>query len=124
MFAFLKPGGRAVLNGDDDKLCQVEQVQGERPLFFGLEEKNDLWADQIESLGLKGTLCRIHTREGSFSVRIPMPGRHMVYNALAGTGVGLLYGLNLQEIKEGIESLQPVSGRFRIVETGGRLLQC
>ena len=118
MFAFLKPGGRAVLNGDDDKLCQVEQVQGERPLFFGLEEKNDLWADQIESLGLKGTLCRIHTREGSFSVRIPMPGRHMVYNALAGTGVGLLYGLNLQEIKEGIESLQPVSGRFRIVETG------
>lgn len=118
MFDFLKPGGRVVLNGDDDKLCQVEQVQGKKPLFFGLEGTNDLWADEIQSLGLKGTRCQIHTSEGSFYVKIPMPGRHMVYNALAGTAVGLLYGLNLQEIQAGIESLQPVSGRFRILETG------
>lgn len=117
MFDFLKPGGRVVLNGDDDKLCQVEQVQGKKPLFFGLEGTNDLWADEIQSLGLKGTRCQIHTSEGSFYVKIPMPGRHMVYNALAGTAVGLLYGLNLQEIQAGIESLQPVSGRFRILET-------
>lgn len=42
----------------------------------------------------------------------------MVYNALAGTAVGLTYGLNLEEIKAGIESLQPVSGRFHIIDTG------
>ena len=42
----------------------------------------------------------------------------MVYNALAGTAVGLTYGLSLEEIKAGIESLQPVSGRFHIIETG------
>ena len=103
MFDFLKPGGRVVLNGDDDKLCQVEQVQGKKPLFFGLEGTNDLWADEIQSLGLKGTRCQIHTSEGSFYVKIPMPGRHMVYNALAGTAVGLLYGLNLQEIQAGMK---------------------
>ena len=48
---------------------------------------------------------------------VPIPGLHMVLNALAGTAVGLQYGLTLQEIKKGIESLQPVSGRFHIVKT-------
>lgn len=49
---------------------------------------------------------------------IPIPGRHMVYNALAGTAVGCTYGLTLEQIKQGIETLQPVSGRFHIIETG------
>ena len=34
----------------------------------------------------------------------------MVLNALAGTAVGLQYGLTLRQIQDGIESLQPVSG--------------
>lgn len=117
-FDFMKRDGRAVLNGDDDKLSQVREVQGKKPLFFGLDAGNDIWADQIENLGLKGTRCRIHGEGKSFSALIPIPGRHMVYNALAGTAVGLLYGLSLEEIQAGIESLQPVSGRFHIIETG------
>ena len=40
----------------------------------------------------------------------------MVYNALAGTAVGLTYGLTLDEIKAGIESLQSLSGRFHVLE--------
>ena len=55
---------------------------------------------------------------GSFSALIPIPGRHMVYNALAGTAVGCTYGLTLEQIKQGIETLQSVSGRFHIIETG------
>lgn len=42
----------------------------------------------------------------------------MVYNALAGTAVGCTYGLALEQIKQGIETLQSVSGRFHIIETG------
>lgn len=41
----------------------------------------------------------------------------MVMNALAGTAVGLTYGLTLKEIQTGIESLQSLSGRFHIIET-------
>ena len=48
---------------------------------------------------------------------IPIPGQHMVYNALAGTAVGLACGLDLDQIRRGIESLQPVNGRFHIIET-------
>ena len=41
----------------------------------------------------------------------------MVYNAMAGTAVGLTYGLSLAQIKAGIESLEPVDGRFRQIST-------
>ena len=118
IFDFLKPEGHVVLNGDDDKLVTVEEVKGIKPVFFGIENHSGIWADEIKPEGLKGISCCIHTERGSFSVLIPIPGHHMVYNALAGTAVGLTYGLSLEEIKAGIESLQPVSGRFHIIETG------
>ena len=108
IFDFLKEDGHVILNGDDDKLVTVTDVKGIKPVFFGVENKNGIWADEIESRGLKGIEC--------FKVLVPIPGRHMVYNALAGTAVGLTYGLTLDEIKAGIESLQSLSGRFHILE--------
>ena len=115
-FAHLKKDGIAILNGDDDKLVTVKEVQGRRPIYFGLNEEFPLYADEIESKGLKGIACRIHTPKGTFSVVVPIPGHHMVYNALAGTAVGLAYGMELSEIQKGIESLQSLSGRFHIIE--------
>ena len=48
-----------------------------------------IWADEIKPEGLKGISCCIHAGEESFSVLIPVPGKHSVYNALAATAVGL-----------------------------------
>ena len=116
IFDFLKEDGHVILNGDDDKLITVTDVKGIKPVFFGVENKNGIWADEIESKGLKGIECRIHVKDESFKVLVPIQGHHMVYNALAGTAVGLTYGLTLDEIKAGIESLQSLSGRFHILE--------
>lgn len=117
VFDYMQPKGTAILNGDDDKLRTIKEVNGKAPVFFGLDGHSDYFADQIESCGLKGTKCRIHTPSDMFEVLIPIPGRHMVYNALAGTAVGISYGLGTEEIKNGIESLQTLSGRFHIIET-------
>ncbi len=117
IFNYLKEGGRAVLNGDDDKLATIQEVQGQPPVFFGLNPEYPVYADEIVSCGLKGTDCRIHLPETEFAVHIPMPGKHMVSNALAAAAVGMLYGLTGEEIQRGIESLEPISGRFRMVET-------
>ena len=122
IFDFLESDGHVILNGDDDKLITVRDVKGIKPLFFGVDNHQGVWANEIESKGLKGISCRIHAGEESFKVLIPIPGRHMVYNALAGTAVGLTYGMNMEEIKKGIESLQSLSGRFHIIETGNRTI--
>ena len=122
IFDYLERDGHVILNGDDDKLVTVRDVKGIKPLFFGVDNHQGVWADEIESKGLKGISCRIHAGKESFKALIPIPGRHMVYNALAGTAVGLTYGMNMEEIKKGIESLQSLSGRFHIIETGKRTI--
>ena len=117
MLQFMKPNGHIVLNGDDDKLSTVREYKGISPVFFGLDEKNEVYADEIVSHGLKGMSCRIHLYDDTFEVMVPMPGRHMVYNALAAAAVGRIYGLSNEEIRRGIESLEAISGRFKMIET-------
>lgn len=116
IFDFLEPGAHIILNGDDDKLATVTDVRGIKPVTFGLDEKNDFWASDLKSLGLKGTSCRIHTPVGDFDAVVGMPGKHMVYNALAGAAAGVAYGLTLDQIKVGIESNGSLSGRFNIID--------
>lgn len=115
IFDFLREDGHIILNGDDDKLETIREVKGVRPVFFGLDAESGVYADSITKRGLDGVACTIHTKEGAFDVLIPIPGLHMVYNALAGTAVGLCYGLTLDQIRAGIESLQPVGGRFNVI---------
>ena len=113
----MKPNGHIVLNGDDDKLITVVEYNGVKPVFFGLISERDVYADQIESKGLKGVACRIHLGEDAFDVLVPTPGIHMVYNALAAAAVGRIYGLTIEEIRRGIESLETIRGRFKMIET-------
>ena len=122
IFDFLAEDGRVILNGDDDKLITVDQVNENAPIFFGIQNQSEIYADEIEPKGLRGIACRIHTPEGTFSVQVPIPGYHMVMNALAGTAVGLTLGLTLDEIKCGIEKLQPLSGRFHMIDHAGMLI--
>ena len=117
IFDYLAPDGTIVLNGDDDKLATLQEVKGIQPIFFGIDSDRMISATQIHSLGLKGIACRICTGQGDFDVTIPIPGYHMVYNALAGTAVGLSLGMTTEEIKRGIEKLESLSGRFHIIET-------
>lgn len=117
VFDYIKENGNIVLNGDDDKLCTVKAVRGIEPVFFGLDETFPVYATDVKSQGLKGISCTIHLEDESFAVTIPIPGKHMVYNALAAAAVGRIYGLTAEQMKKGIESLEALSGRFRMVET-------
>ena len=117
MFDQAQPGAQIILNGDDDKLITLKSKRIPSPCFFGLDPVHDLYAADMENLGLEGTRCTFVTKSGTFTAHIPIPGRHMVYNALAGTAVGLALGLTLPEIKAGIESLTPVSGRNHLIHT-------
>lgn len=116
IFDYMAEDGAIILNGDDDKLAQVQEVKGIQPVFFGIENGKEVYADQLENCGLKGIRCVLHADGMSIAVQIPIPGHHMVLNALAATAVGRRFGLTMEEIKAGIESLESLSGRFHIIE--------
>lgn len=128
-FAHLTKNGIAVLNGDDDKLATQRTVNGRPPVFYGIRRGGEagltgcqVYATELESLGLAGTKACIHIGEESFEVRIPLPGEHMVYNALAASAVGASLGLHLTEIKNGIESAGTISGRTNMIHANGMLV--
>ena len=119
IFDFIEPDATIIVNGDDDKLSTIKDVQGIKPHTFGFDATNDFWADNMQSLGLKGTKCRLHTPAGIIDdVTVAMPGKHMVLNALAAAAAGIAYGLTLSQIKAGIEANESLAGRFSIIETG------
>ncbi len=122
IFDFMNPEGTVCVNGDDDKLMTIGEVHGKRPVHFGLSPENDIYADTIASRGLLGSTATIHTPDAAFDVQIPLPGAHMVLNALAATAVGLQLGLTTEQIAAGIAAVQAVSGRSRVVQAGDLVL--
>jgi UDP-N-acetylmuramoyl-tripeptide--D-alanyl-D-alanine ligase len=82
-----------------------------------MDGSNPIYATDFENLGLEGSSAVIHIKEESFSVNIPLPGEHMLYNALAATAVGAALGLTSELIKRGIENVEPVGGRSHVIKT-------
>lgn len=113
MLDYAAPDAKIFINGDDDKLITLKNPTAS----FGLSSSCSVWADELENLGLDGIRCRIHTGRGDITTVIPLPGTHMVYNAMAGTCIGLALGLTLSQIKCGIEALKPIKGRSNILHT-------
>lgn len=122
IFDFMQPDAKIILNGDDDKLITIKDVRGKTPLFFGLSPEHDAFAEHIHSLSLKGVSCTLHFGDNTLDTVIPIAGKHMVYNALAGALVGRELGLTAEEIKAGIENLTPVSGRSNMISTDSLLI--
>lgn len=127
IFTSMNKQGTVILNGDDDKLVSVKEVYGKAPVFFGVDNREGIYADNIESLGLEGISCCIHninTADGvkEISVTIPVAGQHMVYNAMAAAAVGAEMGLTSEQIKNGIESMQTIAGRNHIIKKNGFII--
>ncbi|MFH2069378.1 MAG: UDP-N-acetylmuramoyl-L-alanyl-D-glutamate--2,6-diaminopimelate ligase [Candidatus Omnitrophota bacterium] len=65
-----------------------------------------------------GLFFRVRTPMGETEIKVKMPGRHNAYNALAALAFGVGEGMPLQTIRQGIEELKVVPGRFEEIETG------
>lgn len=122
IFDYMKEDGVVCINGDDDMLAAIEEVRGRRPVTFGCGAGNRIYADEIENRGLFGSRVRIHIDDKDFDAEIPLPGEHMVYNALAAASVGSLLGLNTEEIALGISRVEPVGGRSHIMRMEKRVV--
>lgn len=118
IFEYAAEDSTVYVNGDDDMLRTIERVKHKRPVRFGIGHQNDYYAEITADYGLDGCDAVIHRRSGSFSVRIPLPGEHMIRNALAATAIGEQYGLTQEQIVAGIASVKPVDGRSNIVKYG------
>lgn len=117
MFEFMNDTGTVCLNGDDDLLDTIQSVKGCRIIKFGLEQKNDVYAESVIQRGLLGSECKIHAVDQTFETKISLSGAHMVYNALAATAIGKILGIESDKISSGIGQVKALGGRNNVVQT-------
>lgn len=119
IFDYAKENCFVVLNGDDDKLINVKEVNGSTPIFFGIETDQNVCIEKYQTIGVKGTEATIRYFDNTFDTVIPIPGFHMLYNAMAATCIGVHFGMTLEEIDTGIRKLKAIGGRNNIFDAKG-----
>lgn len=100
------PEGVAVLNYDDPWIRPMKSRTSARVFYYGMTPEADLWVDDVESMGLEGLRLRLHYKNETLHLRVPMIGRHSVETVLRATAVGLVEGLTWDEIVRGLQENQ------------------
>ncbi|MDO3378826.1 UDP-N-acetylmuramoyl-tripeptide--D-alanyl-D-alanine ligase [Geoalkalibacter halelectricus] len=122
LFASLPSGGVAIVNADDQRTRDLPVANGVRRLLFGECERAEVRARDI----------RIHGHEAAFKlclgaeeilVRLRVPGRHNVHNALAAAAAAQSLGIEPALIARGLGRYRPIAGRLNLANLpGGALL--
>lgn len=118
IFEGLKPGGTAIVNLDSNDLGLWRSLLSDKALWtFALTDSQaDFFASHIELSSQGNAQFTLHSPQGNIDVYLPLVGKHNVTNALAAAALALSSGMNLQDIKLGLESLQNVKGRVEVLE--------
>ena len=117
IFENLQPGGLAVLNGDDPLLSTLHLPF--KTLRCGESENCDVRVTDICERGIEGLSCTVTTEKDSYSLRIPSPGRFMIYSAAMGVAIGEYLGLSKEEIIRGVAAYTPTGSRMRLIHCPG-----
>lgn len=111
LFAGLAADGVAVINADDAFAPLWRELAAHcRVVEFGLQGEPEVsarWSGDVA-----GSDVELVTPAGNVTLRLPLPGRHNVMNALAAAAVTWQAGAGLADIRAGLEALAPVAGRF------------
>ncbi|MBD5149899.1 MAG: UDP-N-acetylmuramoyl-tripeptide--D-alanyl-D-alanine ligase [Oscillibacter sp.] len=117
IFENLRPGGLAVLNGDDALLNTLHPDC--ETVRCGQSPDCAVRIADLEDLGLEGVRCTVVTQQDSYPLTIPAPGVHMAELAALAIAAAERLGLTKEEIISGVASYAPADNRLRIERLPG-----
>ena len=101
-----------VINGDDGN-CR--RIKGKNVITFGLGQDNYVRACNIQRSERGYGFTLVYGIKKKTRIKLGVPSRHNIYNALAAAAVGFLCGLSPTEIKTGLESFHGAARRFELL---------
>jgi len=117
IFQSLTAEGVAVLNKDDAFYSYwLELLAGKKIVSFGLDETADIRAEEIVSKVENKTFStyfKLVSGKDNIGIELKLAGLHNVNNALAAAASCMSLGVGLQQVKQGLETLLPVTGRLQ-----------
>lgn len=113
-----QPRRAAVINLDDQLANEfIKAVDKEvRVITYGWNETADVRAVKAD-FDFTGTRLELATPRGVMKLSLKLNGVFNVYNAMAALSIAINEGVELDIIKEAIESFEGVAGRFEVVRT-------
>ncbi len=96
------PDGIAILNYDDPYVKAMASKTKACVIFYGLDSRADVWANEIQGQGLKGIRFRMHFKGDSMVLEVPMLGRHSVQTILRASAAGCAEGMSMHEVAEAL----------------------
>ncbi len=102
-----------VLNIDYQDLATNARTK----LIYGLTSKAQFWADQIKE-DLKSTTFKAHIPNFTFDVRLNLPGKFNVSNALAAISIAQIYQVRKEQIVTGLARIKLIPGRMEVIQEG------
>ena len=118
MFEYRNPEGPIFLNGDDDKLSTIKDVNGTKPVFFGFAKTNYSYPENVEFNGLAGTSMTINLGMRKIPATITMIGKPMVANACMAASVAEYFDMTPEEIARGLKKATTIDGRCMLYPFG------
>jgi UDP-N-acetylmuramoyl-tripeptide--D-alanyl-D-alanine ligase len=115
ILAGLKPGGAAVLNGDDPRVRALADRAPGRVILFGFSEGCEVRASKLESLGYNGLRFDLAYAGQIRPVRVPFLAESYITDLLAALGAAAAFGLPWDKVRDRIAGLAPFVKRGRVV---------
>lgn len=115
IFDGMDPDGLVILNGDDGLLMGLRDLLQYRTVFYGLQEGVDVQGYNIRAVDETNTAFNIQVNGREYTVTVPVPGIHNVYNALSAITVGLRFKVSMDDIVDGIKEFKPSKMRMNIL---------
>jgi len=117
----LSDDGIAILNADDDYYNLWRAIAGQREcLSFGVNDIADVRAENIvNTLQNEQFISSFNLvfNEQKISIKLALAGEHNVKNALAASAACIALGVDIAQIKQGLEQLNSVKGRMQLQAT-------
>jgi UDP-N-acetylmuramoyl-L-alanyl-D-glutamate--2,6-diaminopimelate ligase len=107
----------AVLNADDPASASLRSRTKAKAVDYGIQAPADLRAENVSLDGLRARFDIVGPF-GRQPVRLPLPGRHSVYDALAAAATALSLGVSPEVIAGGLATFKGVPGRMEMIDCG------
>lgn len=117
LFSHLKPGGFAVVNADDPGSKLLISKLEHPAITVGMHAPAEITARVVERCLSEQTFL-LHAGNETVPVRTTAIGDHHVYDCLAAAATGLVLGIDLVTVVQGLEQLDPLAGRLERLACG------
>lgn len=107
-------GGCAVLNADEPLLWEKRETFDFPVFWFGIDNKQATIRAAAIREDETGTAFDLCWKRARYPMRLNLPGRHNVMNALAAAAAGFVVGLDADQIAEGLAKLSSGDTHARV----------